>query len=278
MTGRSTRSMSAWRRWLFLGLLLLIFPLAGCSVLIANTYMATASHDGYEWDELVVPQTQQAVQAALGAPTQTFVCSDGGRLDIYRVPRKIDACIHSASTGHGDPCSVANRIYGGMMVSLLDVYTLGILELILTPYTLHQIHEKERNRGEWHVGIVYDADGRVLDRYDAAPGDQEGLVLGPLTQQLTFASDPPRCPSWRDCVGRGVADMRRAATCLDYTLTPAAAQRVEWVERIAEEVDGRRLTLEAGLDALYWCYRRPETPCPIADGKGSPAPTGADRP
>ena len=73
MTGRPSRSMSAWRRWLFLGLLLLIFPLAGCSVLIANTYMAIASHRGYEWDELVVPQTQQEVHAALGTPAQTFI-------------------------------------------------------------------------------------------------------------------------------------------------------------------------------------------------------------
>jgi len=165
------------------------------------------------------------------------------------------------------------RILGGMEVSTGDAYMLFIPELVLTPWTLHQIHEKEKNRGEWHVGIVYDADGRVLDRYNAAPGDREGLALGPLTQQVTYAfdaSDPPRCSRWRDCVGRGVAGMRRAATCLDYTLTSEAAQRVEWVERIAEEVDGGRLTLEAGLDALYWCYRRPETPCPIADGKGVP--------
>jgi hypothetical protein len=267
--------MSAWRRWLFLGLLLLIFPLAGCSVLIANTYMATASHDGYEWDEFVVPQTQQEVHAALGKPTETFGCSDGGRLDLYRLPRKGDVClawavVHSTKAPDRDFCSVGWRVYRGVLVGLADVLSLGFWEFVATPRMLSRIHEKEKDRGEWHVAFVYDPEDRILYRYDAAPGDQEGLVLGPLTQQLTFASDPPRCSSWRDCVGRGVAEMRRAATCLDYTLTPAAAQRVEWVERIAEEVDGRRLTLEAGLDALYWCYRRPEGPCPFADNKGAP--------
>jgi hypothetical protein len=64
--------------------------------------------------------------------------------------------------------------------------------------------------------------------------------------------------------------MRRAATCLDYTLTSEAAQRVEWAEHIAEEVDGGRLTLEAGRDALSTCYLKAEGPCPLAEGKGSP--------
>ena len=93
MAGRPSRSMPASRRSLILGLLLLTLPLAGCSIFIANTYMATASHRGCEWDELVVPQTQQEVHAALGTPTETFGCSDGGRLDMYRLPRKGDVCL-----------------------------------------------------------------------------------------------------------------------------------------------------------------------------------------
>ncbi len=101
MTGRPSRSMSAWRRWLFLGLLLLIFPLAGCSVLIANTYMAIASHRGYEWDELVVPQTQQEVHAALGTPAQTFI-----RLSPRHSARAVKwkwTEVPAAGLGEGDP-------------------------------------------------------------------------------------------------------------------------------------------------------------------------------
>jgi len=66
--------------------------------------------------------------------------------------------------------------------------------------------------------------------------------------------------------------MRHAATCLDYTLTPAAAQRVEWVERIAEEVDADRLSRKAGWDALSSCYLKSGGPCPFAHGTGSAAP------
>ena len=162
------------------------------------------------------------------------------------------------------------RVYRGVLVGLADVLTLGTYELRATPAALYQIHEKEKDRGELHVAFVSNPEDRILCHYDAAPGDQEGLVLGPLTRQVTYASDTPRCPSLSDCLGRGVAEMRRVAPCLDYTLTPEAAQRVAWVERIAEEVDAGRLTLQAGREALSACYLKVGAPCPFADDKGAP--------
>jgi hypothetical protein len=48
-------------------------------------------------------------------------------------------------------------------------------------------------------------------------------------------------------------------------------------ERIAEEVDEGRLTIQAGRDALYWCYLRPEGPCPIAGDKGARVPIASTR-
>jgi len=272
------------RGYLLLGLLMLTLSLTGCSLFIYHGYLETAKTRGYALEDVTALQTRGEVQEKLGKPMEAFPCLDGVVVNSYQLPAKMEPCVvlgvpkELENMERGNPCTPAYNADKAILTVFSDVYTFGIAELFYTPMTIWRIRKAEEARGTLHVGFVYDADGRVLDRYDAAPGDREGLVLGPLTQQVRSASDTPRCSSMGDCVGRGIAETRRLATCLGHTLTPEAAQRVTWVERIAAEVDAGRLTLQAGRDALYWCYLRPEGTCPLTDGKEAPAATAAGAP
>ena len=220
--------------------------------------------------EISALETRGEVHEKLGKPADAFSCPEGTRLDSYHLPGKINPCVQFKFKSHSScgPLDEASDAFG---IVLLGVRSLGISELVTTPMVLWKAHKAEQARAEWHVAFVYDAEDHILYRYDAAPGDGEGVVLGPLTHQVQYF-DTPRCPSWRDCVGRGVAETRRCATCLGYTLPPEAAQRVEWAERIAEEVDADRLSRKGGWEALSSCYLKSGGPCPFAPGTGSAAP------
>jgi hypothetical protein len=243
------------RRWLLvLGGAALAVATSGCSVLILNAYQTA----GYDWTEIAALQTRGEVHEKLGTPADTFTCPDGTSLDSYHLRKKMAPC----SIPGCPPSGEAGR-YGALI--LIDVATLGMAEAIGTPGAITAGHRQEQLQGKLHVGFAYDTEGRVLSRDDAAPGDLPGLVLGPLTEKVSLMR-PGWCPSWQSCLARPLAETRRRATCTGYTLTPEEKQRVEWVERIAEDVDAERLAQEAGRDALDACYLSSSRPCPLADG------------
>lgn len=177
----------------------------------------------------------------------------------------------------GDPCAVGWQAFNTLGVILYDLGTFGITELVATPMTMAHIEEREKARGEWHLGVLYDDGGSVLSLYDAAPGERADVVLAPLTQEVRFAVITGGWPTWRDTLGRQARESHHRAACTGYALTPEEAQRVTRVERIAKDVDAGRLAREAGRDALSACYLGFEGVCPIADDEGSPAPTAAGR-
>jgi hypothetical protein len=251
------------RRWLLaLGGAALAVATSGCSVLIHHAYQ-TAGHD---WTEIAALQTREEVHEKLGKPADAFTCPDGTSLDSYHLREKMEPC----PTLECQP-SRAARTYAGII--LYDVVTLGFMEAIFTSAMIIA----GESRDKLHVGFVYDAEGRVLSRYDAAPGDLAGLVLHPLTEEVVRVRWDA-CAGSQSCLADEVAAMRRRATCTGYILTPEEAQQVEWVERIAAEVDAGRLTREAGQDTLNACYLSASGPCPLAEGPRPPAPSGAEQP
>jgi hypothetical protein len=248
-------------RWLLvLGGAALAVATNGCALLIHDGYQTA----GYDWPEIAALQTRGEVHEKLGKPADAFTCPDGTYLDSYHLRKKLVPCSPSGGAIPGW-CTQSGDAGRYVAVILVDAVTLGMAEAIMTPAALVWVYQQERSRDKLHVGLVYDAEGRLLSRSDAAPGDLAGLVLGLLTEEVSRVR-ADGCPSWQSCLARPLAETRRRATCTGYTLTPEEKQRVEWVERIAEDVDAERLAQEAGRDALAACYLSSSRPCPLADG------------
>ncbi len=260
-------------RWLLaLGGATLAVATSGCSLLIQSAYREA----GYDWSKIGALQTRGEVHEKLGKPADAFTCPDGTYLDSYHLRKKIAPCPPSWDYIPG-PCTRSGEASRIVSVMLVDVVTLGTYEGLFTPAAIMEVYQQEQSRKQLNVGFVYDGEGRILSRYDAAPGDLAGLVLGGLTEEVSWARWDA-CSRSQSCLAHQVAETRRRATCTGYTLTPEEVQRVEWVERIAEEVAADRLTRDGGRAALHACYFSSGGPCPLADDTRPPAPTGAEQP
>ncbi len=210
---RAVRNAGMVRGSLLLGLLLLTFPLSGCSILIYHAYKEAAIAQGYDWMEISALETRGEVHEKLGKPADAFSCPEGTRLDSYHLPGKINPCVQFKFKSHSScgPLDEASDAFG---IVLLGVRSLGISELVMTPMVLWEAHKAEQARAEWHVAFVYDAEDHILYRYDAAPGDEEGVVLGPLTHQVQHLRHAPlpqlaRLRGARGCRDAPLRDLSR---------------------------------------------------------------------
>ena len=116
-------------------LLLVVFSLNACSV-----GMAASGHKEQD-TSIVFPGSNRAViMAKLGPPDSSRVLEDGNTEDTYLITKGNEASSGRAWAHAG-----------------LDLLSLGLWEVVATPYELAQSEEKSR------YTITYDPTGNVVD-------------------------------------------------------------------------------------------------------------------
>lgn len=199
---------------------------AGCSTLIAYSGIAGPQ-------ELRVPVTRIAVQERFGAPNSAEVRADGTTIEMYRIRRQVLGVMDA---------------FGGELRTFFLTY--GLVQIIGTPVALYQSEKAKLN-----VTFVYGADDHVLCQYrvDAPLASRFDTATLPLAASLWMQLEADGCPSWSTCIGAFVAQIRKRAACVGYSVTPAEEASHERLLAIARDADAGHLTKDEALAETREC-------------------------
>lgn len=220
------RAQTGWR--LALGGLALALATNGCSALIAHSGVSSVS-------EIDRPQTRAEVRDAFGEADETGTCPDGRPVERRAIRRNLPDY----------PCSFDLR-------ARQLCYHPGFLlvEPLMFPVAVAASY-----RAKLHYTFVYDADDRVLWRYDRAvsPVERFDVAVDQLPDALSRRLTDGGCPSWEACLTSYAEEVRRRAACVEFSLYPEQEAMLHDLIMVAAYVDAGRLSKDIALARIERC-------------------------
>ena len=112
-------------------------------------------------------------------------------------------------------------------------------------------------RAKLHYTFVYDAEDRVLCRYDeaAVPLKRFALAISPLADALSRRLKANGCPSWATCLTGYAEEVRRHAACVERLLFPEQEATLRELITLAAYPEAGRLPKEFALMRIEQCAR-----------------------
>ena len=213
-----------------------------CGTLLATTGCASsviATIGVASVQEIYAPETRAEVRAAFGEADETRTRPDGLMVEQRTIRQQVRVVCQEHDT------------YRCLALDVGNLFTMGIVDVLATaPTTLAR-----SERAKLHYTFVYDAEDRVLCRYDdaAVPPARFAVAIGPLAEALSRRLKADGCPSWATCLTLYAEEVRRRAACLERPLFPEQEATLRDLIALAAYADAGRFFKDVALARIDRC-------------------------